>query len=81
MLSGRFTFGLGQVDTFPAPFGQTAVMQTAPAQWGLAEWAVVLTLGYIAISVVLTTKRAFRRRKRAAYSRMPSGALPVRTSP
>jgi len=78
MLSGRFTFGLGQVESFP---GQTAVMQTAPAQWGLGEWAVVLTLGYIAISVVLTTKRVFRRRKRAAYSRMPSGALPVRTSP
>jgi hypothetical protein len=82
MLSGRITFGLGQVETFPGPppmlppFGQTAVAQTPPVQWGLPEWAIVFTLGYIVISVLFTSKKAVggvygfyrqRRAKRAAY--------------
>jgi hypothetical protein len=77
MLSGRFTFGLGQEPPpLLPPFGQTAVPQTPPVQWGLGEWAVVVGLGYVVYSLLFTSKRAVgaargfykeRRRKRAAY--------------
>lgn len=64
MLTGRFTYGLGQVDStsvFSAfmntPPGQSTVVQTAPAQWGTAEWLTIGVVGYIALSVFTQTKR------------------------
>lgn len=63
MLTGRFTYGLGQVDSqgsstsvFQA-FGQSPVVQTAPAQWGGTEWLTILVLGYVGLSVFTQTKR------------------------
>ena len=64
MLTGRFTYGLGQVDStsvFSAfmntPPGQSTVVQTAPAQWGGAEWLTILVLGYVGLSVFSQTRR------------------------
>lgn len=66
MLTGRFTYGLGQVEStsvFSAfnPLTQTSAGQTAPAQWGGMEWLTVGILGYIALSVFTQTKRTVGR--------------------
>lgn len=61
MITGRFTYGMGQVDSSSvfAAFQptQSSVVQTAPAQWGTAEWLTVLGVGYVALSVFTQTKR------------------------
>ena len=64
MLTGRFTYGLGQVDSssvfsafMSTPPGQSTVVQTAPAQWGATEWLTVAILGFVAWSVFAQTKR------------------------
>lgn len=83
MITGRITYGIGQVDpstpVAPAfvgmPIGQmvaqSSVAQTAPVEWGLGEWAVVIGLGLVAFSVFSTAKRGaghvggwYGRRKR-----------------
>lgn len=64
MLTGRFTYGLGQVDgssVFSAfmstPPAQSTVVQTAPAQWGAAEWLTIAIAAYVAFSVFTQTRR------------------------
>jgi hypothetical protein len=85
LITGRFTYGLGQqpLDSFgmpvspgffSTPLSQSSVVQTAPAQWGWGEWALVLGLGYLAFSILFTTKTGAghvrgwygRRKKRLA---------------
>lgn len=68
MLTGRFTYGLGQVDNtsvFSAfmntPISQSPVAQNPPVQWGGAEWALVALAGYVAFSVFTQTKRTVGR--------------------
>jgi hypothetical protein len=67
VLTGKFTYGLGQVDTqgdstsvFQA-FGQSTVAQTPPAYWGVGEWAMVLGVGYVLYSVFAQTKGHVKR--------------------
>lgn len=64
MLTGRFTYGMGQVDStsvfsafMSTPPAQSTVVQTAPAQWGATEWLTIGILGYVALSVFSQTKR------------------------
>ena len=81
MLTGRFTYGLGQVDTssvfsafMSTPPAQSTVVQTAPAQWGTTEWLTIAVVGYVALSVFTQTRRTVgktrgylaERRKRLA---------------
>ena len=68
MLTGRFTYGLGQVDSssvfsafMSTPPGQATVVQTAPAQWGGTEWLTIGILGYVLLSVFTQTKRTVGR--------------------
>lgn len=65
MLTGRFTYGLGQVDSssvFSAfQPSQSTVLQTPPAQWGAAEWITVAIAGYVVFSVFTQTKRTAGR--------------------
>ena len=68
MLTGRFTYGLGQVDStsvFSAfmntPPAQSTVAQTPPAQWGATEWLTIGIVGYVALSVFTQTKRTVGR--------------------
>lgn len=74
MLTGRFTYGLGQTGdaTEPVAVGnmyspvavdltQSSIAQVAPAQWGMGEWAMVLGGMWVLYSVTSTTKRGVRR--------------------
>lgn len=68
MLTGRFTYGLGQVDSssvfsafMSTPPGQSTVVQTPPVLWGSTEWLTILVLGYVAFSVFAQTKRTVGR--------------------
>jgi hypothetical protein len=63
MLTGRFTYGLGQIDTqgdstsvFQA-FQQSTPAQTPPAQWTFGTWALVIGAGYVLWSVLRQTKQ------------------------
>lgn len=68
MLTGRITYGLGQAldeygqpvvtaSSIPAALAQSSVFQSAPAQWGAGEWAVVLGGFFVLYSVFSTSKR------------------------
>lgn len=68
MLTGRFTYGLGQVDStsvFSAfmntPISQTPVAQNPPIAWGGTEWLLVGIAAYVAFSVFTQTKRTVGR--------------------